>query len=159
MLSRTRHDQRSHVELITVYEICRILCASLDIDRTFRAALNVLAAQMDLPRAMIVMADADENALRVHSSVGLSREQEARGQLAVGRRRDRPCLRQGMPVVVPDVAQAPSSSTAPAPSAPEDGRMMAFVVVPLKTDRRWWARWPRSARCRAARACPTTSAS
>ena len=44
MLSRTSHDQRSHVELITVYEICRILCASLDIDRTFRAALNVLAA-------------------------------------------------------------------------------------------------------------------
>ena len=78
MLSRTSHDQRSHVELITVYEICRILCASLDIDRTFRAALNVLAAQMDLPRAMIVLNDSEENALRVHSSVGLSREQEAR---------------------------------------------------------------------------------
>jgi Nif-specific regulatory protein len=60
MLSRTSHDQRSHVELITVYEICRILCASLDIDRTFRAALNVLSAQMDLPRAMIVLNDTDE---------------------------------------------------------------------------------------------------
>ena len=42
MSGRTSQDQRSHVELITVYEICRILCASLDIDRTFRTALNVL---------------------------------------------------------------------------------------------------------------------
>jgi Nif-specific regulatory protein len=69
MLTRTMADQRSHVELITVYEISRILCASLDIDRTFRAALNVLSAHLDLPRLMIVLVDADEK-LRVHSSVG-----------------------------------------------------------------------------------------
>ena len=90
MLSRTSHDQRSHVELITVYEICRILCASLDIDRTFRAALNVLTAHMDLPRAMIVMNDADDSTLRVHSSVGLSREQEAARPLAARRGHHRP---------------------------------------------------------------------
>ena len=104
MLSRTSHDQRSHVELITVYEICRILCASLDIDRTFRAALNVLAAQMDLPRAMIVLNDSEENALRVHSSVGLSREQEARGQWQPGEGVIGHVASSGMPVVVPDVA-------------------------------------------------------
>ena len=38
MFPRTSHDQRSHVELITVYEICRILGASLDIERTFVVA-------------------------------------------------------------------------------------------------------------------------
>ena len=80
MLTRNGHDQRSHVELITVYEICRILCASLDIDRTFRAALNVLTAHMDLPKAMIVLADGEDGGLRVHSSAGLTRENEARGR-------------------------------------------------------------------------------
>ena len=135
MLSRTSHDQRSHVELITVYEICRILCASLDIDRTFRAALNVLAAQMDLPRAMIVLNDTDENALRVHSSVGLSREQEARGQWQPGEGVIGHVAASGMPVVVPDVAQAAEFIDRTGAFSAQDGHMMAFVVVPLKTDK------------------------
>ena len=60
MLARSIHDQRSHVELITIYEICRILGASLDIDRTFRDALNVLAAHLGLDRAMIVVPVPDD---------------------------------------------------------------------------------------------------
>jgi Nif-specific regulatory protein len=135
MLSRTSHDQRSHVELITVYEICRILCASLDIDRTFRAALNVLAAQMDLPRAMIVLNDTEENALRVHSSVGLSREQEARGHWQPGEGVIGHVAASGMPVVVPDVAQAAEFIDRTGAFSAQDGHMMAFVVVPLKTDK------------------------
>ena len=67
MLART--DQRSHVELITVYEISRILSASLDIDRNFRIALNVLSAHMDLPRVMIVLADREAGELSVHLSL------------------------------------------------------------------------------------------
>ena len=42
MLSRTSHDQRSHVELITVYEICRILGRDETL-RRLRAGLEKLA--------------------------------------------------------------------------------------------------------------------
>ena len=86
MLARTSTTERSHVELITVYEICRILGASLDIARTFRASLNVLAAHLALPRAMIVMAgqgDDDRHIL----AVGLALEGPAdsdRRLLAIG---------------------------------------------------------------------------
>ncbi len=135
MLSRTTHDQRSHVELITVYEICRILGASLDIDRTFRAALNVLTVHIGLPKAMIVMADADEGLLKVHSAVGLSREQESRGHWRVGEGVIGHVYASGMPVVVPDVTQAAEFiDRTGAFRAPDDGPMMAFVVVPLKSD-------------------------
>ncbi|MFT3956407.1 MAG: nif-specific transcriptional activator NifA [Piscinibacter sp.] len=135
MLSRTSQDQRSHVELITVYEIGRILTASLDIDRSFRAALNVLAAHMELPRAMIVLNDSDDNALRVHSSVGLSREQEARGLWQPGEGVVGHVAASGMPVVVPDVAQASEFIDRTGAFGAQDGHMMAFVVVPLKTDK------------------------
>ena len=135
MLSRTSHDQRSHMELITVYEICRILTASLDIDRSFRAALNVLAAHMDLPRAMIVLNDADENLLQVHSSVGLSREQEQRGRWQPGEGVIGHVTASGMPVVVPDVAQATEFIDRTGAFSAQEGHMMAFVVVPLKTDK------------------------
>jgi Nif-specific regulatory protein len=134
--SRTPREQRSHVELITVYEICRILGASLDIGRTFRAALNVLAAHLGLTRAMIVLPLAEEGRLVVHSSVGLAREHEQRGVWKSGEGVIGHVYASGMPVVVPDVAQAPEFlDRTGAFGAPDDGQMMAFVVVPLKTDK------------------------
>ncbi len=51
-MTRTPQHERSHVELMTVYGICKILGASLDIGRTFHDALNVLAAHLGLERAM-----------------------------------------------------------------------------------------------------------
>ncbi|MBI5268349.1 MAG: nif-specific transcriptional activator NifA [Burkholderiales bacterium] len=135
MSSRPRQDQRSHVELITVYEICRILTASLNIDRSFRAALNVLAAHMELPRAMIVLNDRDENLLQVHSSVGLSREQELRGRWQPGEGIIGHVTASGMPVVVPDVSQAAEFIDRTGAFRAPDEQMMAFVVVPLKTDK------------------------
>ena len=134
MLHRTPHDQRSHVELITVYEVCRILGASLDIARSFRAALNVLAVHLGLPRAMIVMADPAEAELRVHSSVGLSREQEQCGRWQSGEGVIGHVYATGMPVVLPDVAHAPEFIDRTGAFSAPDERMLAFVVVPLKTD-------------------------
>ena len=136
MLTRTAHDQRSHVELITVYEIGRILGASLDTQRTFRAALNVLTAHMALPRAMIVLADEDDadGTLRVHSSVGLSRDQEQRGHWQRGEGVIGHVFASGMPVVVPDVTQAAEFIDRTGAFGAHDDRMVAFVVVPLKTD-------------------------
>jgi len=135
MLSRSRGDQRSHVELITVYEICRILGGSLDISRTFRTALNVLTAHMELPRAMIVLADAEEGLLKVHSSVGLARAQEQRGTWRVGEGVIGHVYASGMPVVVPDVGHASEFIDRTGAFSPQEGHMMAFVVVPLKTDK------------------------
>jgi Nif-specific regulatory protein len=53
MLTRTVSDQRAHIELITVYEISRVLSASLDVDRNFRVALNIIASHLELPRAIV----------------------------------------------------------------------------------------------------------
>ncbi|EHR69869.1 Nif-specific regulatory protein [Burkholderiales bacterium JOSHI_001] len=135
MLSRTVQDHRSHLELITIYEICRILGDSLDISRTFRAVLNVLAAHIGLPRAMIVLPAGDEAQLQVHSSVGLDREQESRGVWQYGEGVIGHVYASAMPVVLPDVSRAPEFiDRTGAFGAEEGGTMMAFVVVPLRTD-------------------------
>jgi Nif-specific regulatory protein len=136
VLNRTTMTERSHVELSTIYEICRILGASLDISRTFRAALNVLSAQMGLPRAMIVMGptDANETQLRIHSYVGLDQAQVERGHWHYGEGVIGHVYATGMPVVVPDVAQAPEFIDRTGAFGGQADRMMAFVVVPLKTD-------------------------
>jgi len=134
MPGRSPHDQRSHVELITVYEICRILCGTLDIEHSFRAALTTLAAQMYLSRAMIVLPDEDQDCLVVRGSVGLTAEQERRGRWHVGEGVIGKVYAVGMPMVVPDVSEAPEFIDRTGAFGAVDGQMTAFVVVPLKAE-------------------------
>ena len=131
---RINQEDRSHLELITVYEICRILGASLDLRRSFRAALNVLAAHIDLPRAMIVLADEDSDQLRVHSAVGLDREQSQRGVWHSGEGVIGRVYRSGVPVIVPDVTQSAEFIDRTGAFSPREGQMMSFMVVPIKTE-------------------------
>ncbi len=136
MLTRASMAERSHVELITVYEICRILGSSLDVDRTFRAAMNVLTAHVGLARTMIVMPDESQpGQLRVHSSVGLSRDQEERGRWKVGEGVIGRVFQSGLPVVVPDVTQCAEFVDRTGAFSPRADTMLSFAVVPLKTDR------------------------
>jgi Nif-specific regulatory protein len=106
MLARTAQFERSHLELTAIYEICRILGASLDTRRSFRAALNVLSAHLDLPRLMVVLAD-DEGQLFTLSSVGLTSEHAERGHWRPGEGVIGTVYATGMPVVIPDVRDAP----------------------------------------------------
>jgi len=133
VLNRVQQE-RSHVELITIYEICRILGASLDLQRSFRAALNVLTAHIGLTRAMIVLADEEEQ-LKVHSAVGLDREQSDRGLWHVGEGVVGKVYQSGMPVTMPDVTQSSEFLDRTGAFSPQEGHMMAMIVVPLKTDR------------------------
>lgn len=134
--SITTLNERSYLELVTVYEIGRILGASLDIDRTFRAALNVLTAHLGLTRAMVVLPHGDgEGTLRVHSWAGLDREQAERGQWAPGEGVIGRVFSRDMAVVVPDVANAPEFIDRTGAFSPRPGHLLAFVVVPLKADK------------------------
>ena len=133
-MPQRRLQERSHLELITIYEICRILGTSLDLQRSFRTALNVLATHIDLNRAMIVLADDDEQ-LRVHSAWGLDRTQTARGLWEPGEGVIGKVYQSGLPVTVPDVTQSAEFIDRTGAFGPQDGHMMALLAVPLKTER------------------------
>ena len=135
MLTRSTADQRTHVELVTVYEISRILSASLDIDRNFRVALNVLSAHLDLPRLMIVLGDPEAGELKVHSWMGLTPEQAQQGHWRVGEGVIGHVYATGMPAVVTNVALAPEFIDRTGAFGPQAGQRLAFVAVPLKTDK------------------------
>ncbi len=132
---RTSQEDRSHLELVTVYEICRILGASLDLQRSFRGALNVLTAHTGLVRAMIVLGDDDGELLRVHSAVGLDREQSERGVWHSGEGVIGRVYRSGTPATVPDVSQSDEFIDRTGAFGAREGLMMSFIVVPIKTER------------------------
>jgi Nif-specific regulatory protein len=135
MLTRTLTDQRAHIELATVYEISRILSASLDIDRNFRAALNVIASHLGLSRVMIVLRDADAGGLKIHSWIGLSQQQAERGRWQWGEGVIGRVMASGIPAVLPNVAHAPEFIDRTGAFSADPERILAFVAVPLKTER------------------------
>ena len=135
MSSRSESDQRSHVELSTVYEISRGLCASLDIKHSFHAALSVLAAHLDLPRLMLVLPDEANQCLVVHSAVGLSTQQARQGVWRADEGVVGQVFTSGMPMVVPDVSLAPEFVDRTGAFTAQDGQSVSFVAVPLRAER------------------------
>ena len=138
MISRFAQE-RSHLALSTIYEVGRILGDSLDLQRTFRAALNTLCAQMGLPRAMIVLSEEDDagattGQMKIHSAVGLSREQAERGRWAPGEGIIGRVHTSGLPVVVPNVQDCEEFIDRTGAFGPQTGHRMAFLMVPLRSD-------------------------
>jgi len=127
-------QERSHLELSTIYEVCRILGDSLDIHRTFRATLNTLCAQLGLPRAMIVLANEEDGQLAVHSAVGLSREQAERGRWQEGEGVIGHVFASGLPEVLTNVQDSAEFIDRTGAFGPQEGHRLAFIVVPLRTD-------------------------
>ena len=131
MISRIAQE-RSSLELSTVYEVCRILGDSLDIQRTFRAALNTLSAQLGLARAMIVLPD--EGMLKVHSAVGLTKQQSERGVWYDGEGVIGHVYASGLPVVLTNVQESDEFIDRTGAFGPQEGHRLAFIVVPLRAD-------------------------
>jgi Nif-specific regulatory protein len=136
-MMRPSQQERSHIELIAVYEVCRVLGASLDLQRSFRAVLNILAAQIGLSRLMIVMPDEmDGTRLSVHSAVGLDREQAARGLWQLGEGVIGRVFKSGVSVTVPDVSQSEEFIDRTGAFSAKDGQMMSFMVLPILVENR-----------------------
>jgi Nif-specific regulatory protein len=134
MLAKTAQFERSHLELTAIYEICRILGGTLDIHRSYRAALNVLSAHLELHRLMVVSLD-DDGQLSTMSSVGLTSEHAGRGHWKPGEGIIGTVFNTGMAVVVPDVRDAPEFLDRTGAFGAKADERHAFIVVPLKTDR------------------------
>jgi transcriptional regulator with GAF, ATPase, and Fis domain len=81
-MDTTTHTQ-AEMELITIYEIGKIINSSLDISRTFRESLNVLIMHMDFRSGMILLREA-ESELSLFAAAGLTQEEMARGHFRKG---------------------------------------------------------------------------
>lgn len=122
-------------ELDAVYEVGRTLATSLDIDKTFREALNYLLHAFDWRRAFVVMANA-EGRLQGLCSVGLTQAEQQRlhfesGEGIVGR-----VFANGIPVSVPDVRNEPLflNRTGGADQSPDTP--VAMLATPIRGDHR-----------------------
>lgn len=129
------HHERASIELLTVYQVSKILGSSLDIFKTFREALNVMVSMMGWRRS-IVSLQTEEGTLQGMCAVGLSREESARLVFGVGEGIVGRVFASGLPMVVPDINAEPLflNRSGAADQSPNDS--IAYIACPIKADRR-----------------------
>lgn len=101
-----RRQTSSNLELLTIYEISKILGSSLDLKQTLREVLRLLSYQLQMHRGRIFLAG-DDNMLRLMAANGLSDdaldgEGISEGEGVVGR-----IYKTGVPAVIPNLADEP----------------------------------------------------
>jgi Nif-specific regulatory protein len=130
----TNTSDANDVALVTIYEIGKILSSSLELSKTLRQVLNVVSAHFNMQRGM-VLASSDNIHLSVISSVGFSKEEEARGKFQIGEGITGRIFQTGVPAVIPSVAKEPLFLNRTGAHRALEGKPISFLGVPIKVGR------------------------
>ncbi len=131
----TMHHERASIELLTIYQVSKILGGSLDISKTFREALNVLVSMMGWRRASVIL-QTDDGGLSGMCAVGLSREEAARLSFAQGEGIVGRVFTTGVPAVVPDIQKEALYLNRSGAADQSPNETIAYIATPIKADRR-----------------------
>jgi Nif-specific regulatory protein len=124
-------DRNEAHELITIYEISKILSSSLDLSRTLREVLNILGIQMNTRRGMISLLH-ESGELHLVGASGMTAEEFQRGRYRVGEGITGRIYQSGMPSVIADISQEPLFLNRTAVEKEIPGKTIAFIGVPIK---------------------------
>lgn len=129
------HHERASIELMTIYQVSKILGSSLDVHKTFREALNVLVSMMGWRRGVVIL-QTEEGKLCGMCAVGLSKDESANLNFEVGEGVVGKVFTSGVAAVVPDIAGEPLflNRTGAVEQSPDE--TIAYIVTPIKADRR-----------------------
>ena len=122
------------IELATIYEISKILSSSLDLNKTAREVLGVLSSHLKMRRGMVSLVQ-PSGELHVVEATGMSAEAAQKGRFRKGEGITGKILETGMPMVIPDVANEPLFLNRTGSRSMEEGRVVAFIGVPIKVGR------------------------
>ena len=124
----------NNIALLTIYEISKILGSSLELHKTLRQVLNIIAAHLNMQRGM-VCAREDDTELCVIASIDLSKEEIQRGRFQVGEGVTGRIFQTGIPAVIPNIAEEPLFLNRIGKHRLLDGQAISFLGVPIKIGR------------------------
>ncbi len=124
-------DRSRSLELVTIYEVGKILSSSLNLPKTFREVLNLLSVNLDTRRGMISLLQ-ESGELHLIGASGLSAAEFKRGRFQSGEGVTGRILQTGMPVVVHDISKEPLFLNRTGSLDELKGQPIAFIGVPIK---------------------------
>jgi len=124
----------NRVALVTIYEIGKILSSSLELHRTLRQVLNVIAAHLNMQRGMVCMREESEE-LSIIAATGFTQEEIMRGRFRAGEGVTGRIFQTGVPAVVPNVAHEPLFLNRTGAHRLAENQAISFLGVPIKVGR------------------------
>lgn len=119
------------LELVTIYEISKILSSSLDLPKTLREVLNLLSIHLGTRRGMVSLLQ-DSGELHLVGAVGMTRDEFDRGRYRMGEGITGKILQTGMPYVAPDISIEPYFLNRTGGWDASSDETIAFIGVPIK---------------------------
>ena len=127
-------SKNGNIELVTVYEVSKILNSSLDLHKTLRSVLNVLSSHLQMQRGMVALMQ-DDGCLQVVAATGMNKDEIAHGRFRSGEGVMGSVLKSGVPAVVPDVAKEALFLNRTGSRKHKGETIISFIGVPIKTGR------------------------
>ena len=124
-------EKQGNLELVTIYEISKILGSSLDLCKTMREVLNVLSSHMHMRRCMIALVQ-DSGDVHIIGASGLTQDEIERGRFQKGEGIIGKIIKTGVPIVIPNVAEEPQFLNRTGSRKLSAGQVIAFVGIPIK---------------------------
>jgi Nif-specific regulatory protein len=131
---KVRVSKEGNIELVTVYEVSKILNSSLDLDKTLRSVLNVLSSHLHMQRGMVALLQEDGH-LQVVAATGMNKDEIAQGRFKSGEGVMGNILKSGVPAVVPDIAKEALFLNRTGSRKNREETIISFIGVPIKAGR------------------------
>jgi Nif-specific regulatory protein len=122
-----------HLQLVTIYEISKILGSSLDLSKTLHQVLNVLSIHLETRRGMITLMH-ESGELHLAGASGMSGAEFQRCKSCVGEDINARIFQSGLPIVLTDMAKEPRFGHC-THKLEAVGKTIALIGVPIKAGR------------------------
>jgi len=117
--------------------VSQILGSGLDLEELFGEVMGLLASDLGIRRAALVLRDEATDSLRIAAAVGLSDEEKARGRYEIGEGITGRVVETAEPAVLPDVANEPVFLNRTGSLAdPDETSPTSFICIPIKVQDR-----------------------
>jgi Nif-specific regulatory protein len=125
---------KDNIQLVTVYEVSKILSSSLDLNKTLRGVLNVLSNHLQMLRGMVALVQED-GYLQVIAATGMEKGEIALGRFKPGEGVMGTILKTGVPAVVPDISKEALFLNRTGSRNTGSLSVISFIGVPIKVGR------------------------
>ncbi len=122
------------LSLVSIYEISKILTSSLDLHKTLRDVLNLMASYLQMSRGVVALSRPDGE-FEIIAAANMSQNAVQNGAASLPRPAAERIIRSAMPFVALNAAEDPMVSEHHlAGRPPVNGHeMVSFIGVPIKT--------------------------
>lgn len=127
-------ESREGRELGLLTRMGEVLDSALEPNSFFEGTMEILARELGMVRGTLVLLDRMSAKLKIAAAHGLSAEEQARGQYAVGEGVTGSVVETGIPEVVPDITKDSRFLDRTVARKRDSAHPIAFICVPLRVD-------------------------